>query len=193
MKLFVIRHGETIENQAGIMQGHMHGTLTKEGLSQAKKVGLKLKKYKFKHIFSSDLKRCIDTAEIVRSFHPNTPLTFTKELREIHLGEFQGKKRDAVNWDGLGEDVLNRKPKGGESLNELKQRILAFIKELYKNYSKDTLLLVTHSGVLRQIISHFENLHSEYVYKNIPVENASIFEIEVKSGVKGKVLNLENH
>ena len=56
MKLYIIRHGETEENQAGIMQGHLHGTLTKEGLAQAKEVGIKLKNHKFKHILSSDLK-----------------------------------------------------------------------------------------------------------------------------------------
>lgn len=190
MKLFIIRHGETEENQAGIMQGHLHGTLTKEGLAQAKEVGISLKDYKFKHIFSSDLKRCVDTAEIVKGFHPDTPLTFTKELREVHLGEFQGKKRGEVDWDGLGSDVMNRKPKGGESFNELKQRIIGYIKELYKEYSKDDLLLVTHSGVLRQIIAYFENLPLEYVYKNIPVKNAAVFEVEVEKGIKGKVVNL---
>lgn len=90
MKLLLVRHGRTIENEKGVLMGHHHGTLTKLGLRQAKSVSLKLKNTKLDHIYSSDLRRCVDTAEIIRETHPNTPLTFTKEIREVNLGVLQG-------------------------------------------------------------------------------------------------------
>ena len=101
MKLFLVRHGETEENLAGVLMGHHHGVLTEKGKQQAKETAEILKSYKFNHIYSSDLNRCVDTAEFIKEFHPDTALTFTKELRERNLGVFQGQPNKSVDWDNL--------------------------------------------------------------------------------------------
>jgi broad specificity phosphatase PhoE len=70
MRLILTRHGETEENKLGIVQGHMQGTLSKEGIHQAEKLAERLRKEKIDAIFSSDLKRAVDTSKIILSYHP---------------------------------------------------------------------------------------------------------------------------
>lgn len=92
MKLILTRHGETEENKAGIIQGQGIGRLSDEGKNQAKKIALRLKWEKIDYIYSSDLERAVDTTESIAMFHPQIPINFTKEMREIYLGSYQWKK-----------------------------------------------------------------------------------------------------
>lgn len=187
MKLFLVRHGETEENVAGVLMGHHHGILTDNGKQQAKETAEALKPYKFNHIYSSDLNRCVDTAELIKEFHPDTPLTFTKELRERNLGVLQGKPNVSVDWEGLPGEGDHKKPEGGESIAELKVRALDFIQKLYDQYPDESILLISHNGWIKQIISHFTGVHSKDIAK---VGNAQVIEVEVNEGLAGKVINL---
>lgn len=183
MKLFLVRHGETEENVAGILMGHHHGILTEKGKTQAKETATNLKNYDFTHIYSSDLDRCVDTAEFIKEFHPNTPLTFTKELRELNMGVLQGQNKQSIGFDSIYTDSEG-KPEGGESFSELKNRAVNFIKELYQQHSNGNILLITHNGWIKQAISHFTQTSS----KDIPkIENAQIIEIEVEDDLTGRV------
>lgn len=184
MKLFLVRHGETKENEAGIVMGHHHGILTEKGKAQAKETALALKDKKFDHIYSSDLARCVDTAEFIKEYHPDTPLTFTPELRERNLGAFQGQKTATIDWKPF-VDNLDNKPEGGESINELSARILGFIRKLYEEHPDDTLLLVSHNGSLKQVIGHFSGVPAKDVPK---IENAQVIEIEVGPNLNGKIV-----
>lgn len=189
MKLFLVRHGETEENLAGILMGHHHGVLTEKGKTQAKETANALKNHKFAHIYSSDLDRCVDTAELIKEFHPDTPLTFTKELRERNLGIFQGRKNNTVDWDALPGEGDDKKPENGESISELKVRALDFIRELYDKHPNENILLVSHNGWIKQIISHFTGIPSKDIAK---VGNAQVIEVEVGIDLTGSILNLEN-
>lgn len=186
MKLFLVRHGETEENLAGVLMGHHHGVLTQKGKTQAKEAAEALKDSKFAHIYSSDLNRCIDTAEIIKEFHPDTPpLTFTKELRERNLGILQGQKAASVDWDNLpGNTWENKKAEGGESLAELKGRALDFIRKLYDKHTNESILLVSHNGWIKQVISHFTGIPSKDIEK---VGNAQVIKVEVGPNLTGKI------
>jgi len=63
MRLILIRHGETIENKKRIVQGHTHGTLSKNGIKQTRLVAKRLSDLKIDVIFTSDLRRAINTAK----------------------------------------------------------------------------------------------------------------------------------
>lgn len=185
MKLFLVRHGETEENLAGVLMGHHHGVLTQKGKTQAKEAAEALKDFKFVHIYSSDLNRCIDTAEIIKELHPDTPITFTKELRERNLGILQGQKAKEVDWTKMTGDAFGLgKPEGGESIDELKFRALDFIRQLYDKHPNDNILLVSHNGWIKQIISHFTGVPSKDVEK---VGNAQIVKVEVGPNLTGKI------
>ena len=95
MKLVLTRHGRTEENDAGILQGHLPGKLSEKGLLQAQKVALRLRDEAFDFVYSSDLARAADTTKEILKYHPSVPVEFTQELREIYLGEWQGRlKKD---------------------------------------------------------------------------------------------------
>ncbi len=186
MKIFLVRHGETEENVAGLLMGQHQGVLTEKGKTQASETAGMLKDYTFAHIYSSDLNRCVDTAEIIKEFHPDTPLTFTKDLRERHLGIFQGQPHISVDWEALPGTWDDKKPENGESVAELKKRALDFIEYLYTIHPSESILLISHNGWIKQIISHFSGVPSKEVGK---VENAQVIEVEVGENLEGKILN----
>ena len=63
--LYLVRHGQTKENLERIFQGHLPGTLTEEGIEQAKQLREELKDIKFDSIICSDLQRAVDTVDIL--------------------------------------------------------------------------------------------------------------------------------
>ena len=176
MRLILTRHGETIENREGIIQGHMHGRLSNDGILQAKKVALRLKYEDIDFIYSSDLKRAVDTANEIHKYHEDIPIIFTPELREANLGEFQGKKRSEVvnNKGQLPEPNL------GESKKELVERAKNFLDKILKEHINDTVLFVGHNGINKAIIvSILGKTHEEF--KDIQHQlntSVNIFEID---------------
>src|SRR3989344_5231524 len=101
MRLILTRHGETIENKMGIIQGHLPGKLSKLGKEQAKKLAKRLKNEKIDFIYSSDLARAADTAKEIAKFHPIIPVEFVEDLRERYLGSFQGTKTNEIHDDKI--------------------------------------------------------------------------------------------
>lgn len=148
MRLILVRHGETFENKLGIIQGQTHGTLTAEGINQAKLLAKRLKFLKIDFAYSSDLDRCVKTAKEILKFHPKTKLILDKRIRERNLGDFQGKKIGKSDWDSLGGDILTNKPNGGESFPEMAVRVERFYQHLLKRYLNETILVVTSGGTL---------------------------------------------
>lgn len=153
MRLILTRHGETEENIAGIMQGHLPGKLSNSGIEQARKLALRLKDEKIDFIFSSDLARASDTAKEIIKFHPNVPVRFVKELRERNLGEFQGKKKSEL---GFGEGQLAAsilEPRDGEALEELYNRAKSFLDKVISEHCNDSVLFVGHNAINKTLIA----------------------------------------
>ena len=88
-ELYLVRHGQTEENAAHILQGHMPGHLSHEGIAQAQALRDKLKNIRFDALLCSDLRRCMDTAMILNEPH-GLPLESTPLLRERDWGPFTG-------------------------------------------------------------------------------------------------------
>jgi broad specificity phosphatase PhoE len=177
MKLIIVRHGRTEENEAGILQGHLPGKLTKEGIEQAKKLALRLKAEKIDHIYSSDLARATDTAKEIARHHPKTHLYLVSDLRERNIGVFTGRQKDEIDWASK-----RNKPtiEGGESLKELLNRAERFLHKILSKHPNDTILLVGHNGINRAIMAAvigktWEKMMTIETQKNTSV---SIFEID---------------
>ena len=151
MKIILVRHGKTIDNEKHVIQGHHQGKLSKKGIRQAKKLGRKLKKEKIDFVYCSDLKRTRDTAKGIMEYHKNTPIIFTKGLRERSYGEFEGKRVKDIGWNK--KDIFNPrlKPRGGESINQLYKRAKKLIKKIIRKHKNSTILLVGHRCINRVI------------------------------------------
>jgi uncharacterized phosphatase len=147
MKIYVIRHGLTEMNKKGIFNGTIDEDLSVEGLEQAKVVASSVPK-DIKHIYSSSLKRAKQTAEILNTFL-KVPISFYDELMEVNMGDFNGqvfteerkKKHKSLQYDWRSA--------GGESLSEVKERVLNLLREVKKQSKDGEALLVTHGGIVR--------------------------------------------
>ena len=153
MKLILIRHGKTIENEQGIFQGQRHGTLSKLGIEQSKELALKLKNEKIDFIYSSDLARCVDTTKEITKFHTNTPIKLIKELRERDFGEFTGVKKGDLGIDpkALVGDILDTQE--GEQIEQVRARVEKIFKKIQQEHKEDTILIVGHNAINKILLS----------------------------------------
>ena len=153
MKLYFVRHGESEANLLHEFsnRGFKHG-LTERGFQQAKQLGLDLLHIPFKKIYSSPLKRAVQTAEILQQ-HLNCPLEITDALREFDTGILEGKS-DPESWDILYRVVkqwlsgeLDARAPGGESHLDIQARFIPFIESLQLQFTSENILLVGHGGL----------------------------------------------
>lgn len=187
MRLILTRHGETVENEKGIMQGHTPGTLTEEGVRQAELLAKRLAGEKIDAIFSSDLARAVHTARIIAEEHPKARLHFTKELRERDLGSYTGKRKDEVDWHNTPPDV--------ETLEGMTARIRAFLDSVYAKHKNKCVVFVGHGGinkvlilaVMKKPLSEFFSLDSQL---NTAV---NLFDISEDSNHRVHLLNCVRH
>ena len=153
MKLTTVRHGETENNVSEILISQLEGDLTKKGKDQAKLLGKRLSKEKFDIIYCSDSKRTKDTAKEIIKYHKNTPIVYTKELREIHRGDKIGEHGMKL-WEEYKKSekpFAEFKPKGGESPLDLVNRIKEFVEKIKAKHSHKKVLFITHGGVNRSL------------------------------------------
>lgn len=186
-RIFLIRHARSqpVDNE-GRIRNCPGLNLTEEGVKQAEVLAELLKNSGIKEIYSSDLPRAYQTAEIIRGKISNEIDIITCEwLREFSVGELEGK----YFWDYLdviknifekGEVNLNDKFPGGESMMELRNRVIPRLKETLENCEEKT-AIITHGGVIRVIISEFLTFTPE-VFSRIDQENASLNIIDYEKG-----------
>lgn len=154
MIFYVIRHGLTPLNKQKKVNGEVDEPLASEGIEQAKTVVPLIPK-SVTRIYSSSLLRARQTAEIISSAL-NLPITVADELTEIRMGSLAGKAWEEME-DGLELKKKHRtvqfdyRPYGGESLEDVKKRLLAFFKEINNKHSDQQALLITHGGIIRLI------------------------------------------
>lgn len=111
------------------------------------------------HIISSPLSRCHDFA-IEQSVELDLPLQVIDAIKEMHFGHWEGKSHAEV-WeedhdqiDRFIQDPANYGPPGGESLPQFHGRVITAWNQLLDNHRGKNLLVVTHGGVIRAIVSH---------------------------------------
>ncbi len=159
MKLLLVRHGETEGNNKGVFLGLIDEDLNQNGILQAEKIALRLKDVSIDAIFSSDLKRAMETAEIINKYH-HLNIIPKKELRERNFGIFNGKPKEKL-FDAVKRSKMEfheYKPKNGESCLEVQKRIVNFFKKIVKRYSNKTVLIVTHGAVIVELLFYLTKL-----------------------------------
>lgn len=187
MRLILTRHGETVENQEGILQGHMPGNLSELGKLQAKRLALRLKNEKIDEIYSSDLKRAVDTTDEIIKFHPGIPVFYTEKLREGNMGSYTGKYK--------GEVDFNQKPKDMESWEDMRARSKGFLDSLYRKNPGNCVLFVGHNGINKALISEILGKGPEEIKSIKSQVNTAIniFEIEENGRYKVHLMNSSDH
>ena len=152
--LLIVRHGETEWNAAGRIQGHTDIGLSSNGVDQARSLGKRLLGLSIDVAYSSDLRRTSETAKLALSDR-DVVLHQTPMLREYHKGEFEGMTLSEIKEQFPGEypkyleKNLDYAPKGGESTREVSARISQIIGKIKSEHIEQTVLIVSHGGVLR--------------------------------------------
>jgi probable phosphoglycerate mutase len=182
--IYIARHGQTNWNILGKTQGHGNSDLTDKGKEQAKQLAYALKEYPIDMIFTSDLGRAIETAQIIGD-EIDVKVQETNALREMGFGEWEGLLIDEIksNYASVyttwrNEPHLAQIP-GGETLHLIKDRVDSFIQSLNKKYDNKHILLVTHSVTVRVMLLAFLNSGMENIYR-IKQDNTALNIVEYR-------------
>ena len=171
MEIILVRHGETEWNVKKIFRGRKDIGLSDKGFKQAEYLGKYLSDMDIEAIYSSPLRRAIDTANQIAKFQSQNKIIFTDDLVDFNYGEWEGKSEDEVKekYGSLFEEWYNEpsslKIPGGEKLNDVRERALRLIDEVINKYKK-RVVLVSHRVVNKVLIcalleldhSHFWNI-----------------------------------
>ena len=169
--LYLVRHGETVDNANHIMQGQTPGELNEQGIKQAEDLAERLKDEPIDAFVSSDLQRSIHTCKLIAAPHGKA-VTTTPLLRERDWGSFTGKY--IPNLANLNDPSLW--PDDIESLDALKARAKDFLTWLKEEYPDKKVLAVGHGIINKAIQSvYFDKPMNELK----PMSNAEVRMLEL--------------
>ena len=182
--IYIVRHGQTEWNLLGKTQGHGNSDLTPKGIEQAELLADSMTKYPIDYIYSSDLGRAYQTAEIIGN-KLNIEVERTEALREMNFGTWEGRIiKDIIEEDPelykmwRNEPHLAKIPQG-ETLSQIKKRTDAFIKEINEKYDGKHIVLVTHSLCARIMLLSFLDSDVKNIYR-INQANTALNIIELR-------------
>ncbi|MDQ3141453.1 MAG: histidine phosphatase family protein [Bacteroidota bacterium] len=193
-KIFILRHGETEQNRMGIVQGSgVDSSLNIMGEKQSQLFFEKYKSERFDFIICSNLMRSYQT--IKRFELLGIPIRKDERLNEICWGEHEGKtgevelmmkyNRIIQSWcAGNFQD----KPAGGESAEELGQRLDHFLRDI-QNLEFNQILICTHGRTLRALITKIKNIPLSAM-EDIKHQNTGLYVAALKSD--NWTVNVEN-
>jgi probable phosphoglycerate mutase len=194
MRIYLVRHGETEWNRIRRFQGRRNLPLNQEGRKQVRALALALKNKSLTAIYTSPLIRALETAHLIKVFHPSTPIFEEKGFIEMDLGEFDGMK--VQDWAEQYPDVRKKwnenpaavKMPGGESLKEVQARAKEALEGITRIYPPNTTILISsHNFVnltllcdlLKIPLHRFRELHQENAAFNVICKKGNRFYVEL--------------
>ena len=180
-KIYLIRHGLTESNKKKIYAGWCEEGLCKEGLNAISEKGRKLKQFRIDKIFSSPIRRAIQTAEIINSFL-KVGIEIEENFKEMKMGPWEGLSENEVaekfpeEWKIWNTKPSELKMKERETLRELLLRAMEGIKRI-SGLDSSRILAVTHVALIRVLMIYYNNLSLDN-YRKIDVPNESLYLLE---------------
>jgi phosphoserine phosphatase len=138
--ILLARHGETEWNREERYQGHADPPLNETGRAQAEELAERLVGERIDAVYSSDLRRAAETAEIVAA-RLGLGVEHEPGLREIDVG----------SWQGLTKAQIDGRPWDGETYEHHAERVTRALREIAARHLGRTLLVVSHGGSLRRV------------------------------------------
>lgn len=166
--IILVRHGETQGNIDDKAQGHLDVPLTDLGVRQAKALARRLADINFDAVYSSDLRRAVDTAAALIALRPDLEIQTRPALREVYFGSYEDMRWSEIRekdpdlhqrWTDWNTRINADFPHG-ESPFETRRRVADVADEIVKRHQKDNsvILIVAHTGSLQPLFAHFLGL-----------------------------------
>jgi len=156
-KVIYVRHGQTSWNKAKKYQGHSDISLNEIGLEQAQLVGKRLAKENISAVYSSDLSRASQTANIIARHH-NLQGIKIKGFREINFGLWEGCTYAEIMalWPNALTSMYSSpgamNAPEGENFIDLKRRAKSALNQCIKEHEEETIVIVSHGGTMRVLL-----------------------------------------
>lgn len=191
LKIYLLRHGETVYSQRGAYCGALDPELTPEGSQMAEAFAEAYRSIPWTDVYVSPMKRTIETAQPLCDL-VGLPMQIRDGLREIGYGAWEGKEQydvrqhheqDYIRW--LTEPAWNP-PTDGETAVQVANRALPVITEIESRYKNGNVLVVSHKATIRIILCNLMGIDIGRYRDRIEAPAASVS--IVKFDVHGPML-----
>ncbi len=187
MKIYLIRHGESLAN-LGLVSADFsmdnQNSLSQKGENQIQAIIPAFLNCNIIRIFSSPMKRAVKSAEILKSGLVNKPkIMIDNRLKEIDYGIFTDD-RDNPEMQNIAKKQIAGDQEirfgGGENIREILERFLGFLVDTYKENQNDEIIVFSHSRLLSIVSKKIGEICQKKIKKS-QIDNASIIEVELNN------------
>jgi broad specificity phosphatase PhoE len=155
-------HSVTEDNERGIATGWHHGRLSDEGRLRAEELGKRRRNDRIEVVFTSDLRRAVETAEIAFG-DASIPILHDWRLRECDYGRLNGATRDEI--DRTRAEHLDHPYPAGESWRQAAHRVESFLDDLGARWKSSRVLVIGHSATRWGLEHHLNGVPLEHLLR----------------------------
>jgi alpha-ribazole phosphatase len=169
-RILLFRHGETANSKEVCFNGHYDVGLSERGQKQFQHWADILKQQSFKAVYSSDLQRTRNSAQLIGQKHGLQPVA-CPELRELSFGTWEGMSISEVEHNFPGqmkkrmESVATFQADGGETYSQLQARVIPKFEEIVALHLNEQIAMVCHGGVNRVILGHLLGIPIDRIFR----------------------------
>lgn len=186
VKLILVRHALTVDNQKSRLSGHIDSSISEEGREQIDKITNYLKDFDIDKIYTTTSSRTKDTVKKLSELK-FIEIIEKESLKEISFGDFEGLTFDEIKdkypkeFQDMIEKGYEYKYPNGESLIDSYNRVCIELDNIISNNDDRTILICSHGGTIRNIITYL--ISNSYKYHwNFKIDNGSVTILEVQDG-----------
>jgi len=186
-QFLLIRHAVNDWVKTGKLAGwtpEVH--LNDQGKAQAQALGQRLAEAKLHALYSSPLERTLETAQAIADHHPGLQVEPHAGIGEVRYGAWQGEELNKLRrhklWDNVQHYPTRVQFPQGETMRAAQARAVDVIEALYAQHPRQTVVLVSHSDIIKMIVAHYLGMHLD-VFQRINISPASITTLVLGSGM----------
>jgi broad specificity phosphatase PhoE len=182
----LVRHGQSTWNHERRIQGQLDPPLSDEGRRQAVRLGQRLAGRTFVGLYTSDLTRAAETAQLVGQVVGLEAMPMA-ELREIYLGRWEGLRTEELAarfpeaWASWTDEPDWDLVPGGEGSAAFEERVSVALDRLFQRHPQGDVLAVTHGGVIQIALHHVVGRPGRGIFP-FRIQNASVSILEKRNG-----------
>lgn len=186
VKLILVRHALTVDNQKSRLSGHIDSSISEEGKEQIDKITNYLKDFDIDKIYTTTSSRTKDTVKKLSELK-SIEIIEKESLKEISFGDFEGltfkeiENRYPEEFQDMIKKGYEYKYPNGESLIDSYNRVCTELDNIISDCDNQTILICSHGGTIRNIITYL--ISNSYKYHwNFKIDNGSVTILEIQDG-----------